>query len=177
MGRSSLSLSLSPNEPAGSYISQEDRCCGRQLVLMRASFGGRGAGDEGRVRAWLCFAGTIPTAKCSPRSTTATSACTAPGRTPSALPPVPAAGDSSWARWGVRAPPASCRYQPPPQCPHRGSRHCCWVGGRIGERWHHRCPRCQGEGGCGTAGNPSVATGPGLRGQLAADEGGWTWAH
>lgn len=36
MGHLSLSLSLSPNELAGSYISQEDRCCGRQLVLMRA---------------------------------------------------------------------------------------------------------------------------------------------
>lgn len=35
MGHLSLSLSLSPNEPAGSYISQEDRCCGKQLVLMR----------------------------------------------------------------------------------------------------------------------------------------------
>lgn len=58
-----------------------------------------------------------------------------------------------------------------------GTRHCCWVGERIGERWDHCCPRCQGEGGCGTAGNPSVATGPGLRGQLAADEGGWTRAH
>lgn len=79
---------------------------------------GRASLGRGQVmELWLCFAGTIPTAKCSRRSTTATSACTAPGRTPSALPPVPAAGDSSWARWDVRAPPASYRYQPPPQCP------------------------------------------------------------